>query len=75
MADGQQRLKAAKELAMEEVSAIRLPIEEVDRRLLRQVLLSDFYPTLLPRDDQAQAFMLANTESSCLIDFCHRISK
>jgi ParB-like chromosome segregation protein Spo0J len=38
IADGEQRYTAAKALGMTEVSVIRLPIEDVDRRLLRQVL-------------------------------------
>ena len=38
IADGEQRWTAAKELGMKEVSVVRLPVEEVDRRLLRQVL-------------------------------------
>ena len=38
VADGQQRVTAMKELGMTECSVIRLPIKEVDRRLLRQVL-------------------------------------
>ena len=38
VADGQQRVTAMKELGMTECSVIRLPVEEVDRRLLRQVL-------------------------------------
>jgi len=38
IADGEQRYTAAKALAMSEVSVIRLPVEDVDRRLLRQVL-------------------------------------
>lgn len=38
IADGEQRWTAAKELAMEEVPVVRLPVDEVDRRLLRQVL-------------------------------------
>ena len=38
VADGQQRLEAMKELGMTECSVIRLPVEDVDRRLLRQVL-------------------------------------
>lgn len=38
VADGQQRIIAMKELGMTECSVIRLPVEEVDRRLLRQVL-------------------------------------
>ena len=38
VADGQQRLIAMKELGMKEVSVIRLPVEDVDRRLTRQVL-------------------------------------
>jgi ParB-like chromosome segregation protein Spo0J len=36
--DGEQRYTAAKALGMTEVSVIRLPVEDVDRRLLRQVL-------------------------------------
>jgi ParB-like chromosome segregation protein Spo0J len=38
IADGEQRWIAANELAMKEVLIIRLPVAEVDRRLLRQVL-------------------------------------
>jgi ParB-like chromosome segregation protein Spo0J len=38
IADGEQRWIVAKELAMPNVLVIRLPVEEVDRRLLRQVL-------------------------------------
>jgi ParB-like chromosome segregation protein Spo0J len=38
VADGQQRVTAMKELAMTECSVIRLPVKDVDRRLLRQVL-------------------------------------
>ena len=38
VADGQQRFTAMKELGMTECSVIRLPVEDVDRRLLRQVL-------------------------------------
>lgn len=38
VADGAQRVTAMKELGMTECSVIRLPIKNVDRRLLRQVL-------------------------------------
>lgn len=38
VADGEQRLTAAQQLQMNMVPVIRLPIEDVDRRLLRQVL-------------------------------------
>jgi ParB-like chromosome segregation protein Spo0J len=38
VADGEQRAFAMKELGMTECSVIRLPVEDVDRRLLRQVL-------------------------------------
>ena len=38
VADGEQRLTVARELGMKQVSVIRLPVKEVDRRLLRQVL-------------------------------------
>jgi len=38
IADGEQRYTAAKALEMSEVSVVRLPVEDVDRRLLRQVL-------------------------------------
>jgi len=38
VADGEQRLTAAKELHMKQVPVIRLDVEDVDRRLLRQVL-------------------------------------
>jgi DNA modification methylase len=38
IADGEQRWTVAKSLGMKQVSVIRLPVEEVDRKLLRQVL-------------------------------------
>jgi ParB-like chromosome segregation protein Spo0J len=38
VADGEQRAVAMKALGMTECSVIRLPVEDVDRRLLRQVL-------------------------------------
>jgi len=38
IADGEQRWNAAKTLGMKTVSIIRLPVEDVDRRLLRQTL-------------------------------------
>ena len=38
IADGEQRLTVAKSLNMSQVPVIRLPVEDVDRRLLRQVL-------------------------------------
>ena len=38
VADGEQRLTTARALNMKQVPVIRLPIEDVDRRLLRQVL-------------------------------------
>lgn len=38
IADGEQRWNAAKALGMTEVSVICLPVADVDRRLLRQVL-------------------------------------
>jgi len=38
VADGEHRLKAAKALGMRQVSVVRLPVHEVDRRLIRQVM-------------------------------------
>jgi ABC-type transport system involved in cytochrome c biogenesis ATPase subunit/GNAT superfamily N-acetyltransferase len=38
VADGEHRLRAAKELGMKQVSVVRLPVDEVDRRLIRQVM-------------------------------------
>ena len=38
IADGHQRLEAARELNMEQVPVIRLDVDEVDRKLLRQVI-------------------------------------
>lgn len=38
IADGEHRLEAAKDLGMPEVPVIRLDVDEVDRRLLRQVM-------------------------------------
>jgi len=38
VADGEHRLKAARALGMKQVSVVRLPVDEVDRRLIRQVM-------------------------------------
>lgn len=38
VADGEHRLRAAKELGMSQVSVVRLPVSEVDRRMIRQVM-------------------------------------
>lgn len=38
VADGEHRLKAAKALGMKQVSVVRLPVDDVDRRLIRQVM-------------------------------------
>ncbi len=38
IADGQNRWEIAKKLGMEKVPVIRLPVSDVDRRILRQVL-------------------------------------
>jgi ParB-like chromosome segregation protein Spo0J len=38
LSDGEQRLEVAKELGMKKVPVIRLDVEDVSRRLLRQVL-------------------------------------
>ena len=38
VADGENRLKAAKALGMKQVSVVKLPVDEVDRRLVRQVM-------------------------------------
>jgi len=38
VADGEHRLRAAMELGMKQVSVVRLPMDEVDRRLIRQVM-------------------------------------
>lgn len=38
VADGEQRLTAARELKLAQVPVVRLDVEDVDRRLLRQVL-------------------------------------
>ena len=38
LADGAQRLQACKELGLETITAIKIDVKEVDRRVLRQVL-------------------------------------
>jgi ParB-like chromosome segregation protein Spo0J len=38
IADGEQRWGAAKELGISQIPIVRLPVEDVDRRTLRQVL-------------------------------------
>jgi ABC-type lipoprotein export system ATPase subunit/GNAT superfamily N-acetyltransferase len=38
VADGEHRLRVAKALGLKQVSVVRLPVDEVDRRLIRQVM-------------------------------------
>jgi len=38
VADGEHRLEAARALGMKRVSVIRLPVDDVDRRMIRQVM-------------------------------------
>jgi ABC-type transport system involved in cytochrome c biogenesis ATPase subunit/GNAT superfamily N-acetyltransferase len=38
IADGEHRLQAAKALGFKQVSVVQLPVDEVDRRLIRQVM-------------------------------------
>jgi ParB-like chromosome segregation protein Spo0J len=38
IADGEQRLEAARSLGMKQAPVIRLPIKDVDRRILRQIM-------------------------------------
>jgi len=38
VADGEHRLQAAKALGFKQVTVVRLPVDEVDRRLIRQVM-------------------------------------
>lgn len=38
IADGEHRLEAAKALGMKQISVIRLPVSDVDRRMIRQVM-------------------------------------
>lgn len=38
VADGEHRLTAAKNLGMKQVSVVKLPVDEVDRRMIRQVM-------------------------------------
>jgi ParB-like chromosome segregation protein Spo0J len=38
VADGEQRLTVAKELGMKQVPVVRLDVEDVDRRIIRQIL-------------------------------------
>jgi ABC-type transport system involved in cytochrome c biogenesis ATPase subunit/N-acetylglutamate synthase-like GNAT family acetyltransferase len=38
VADGEHRLRVARALGMKRVSVVRLPVDEVDRRLIRQVM-------------------------------------
>lgn len=38
IADGQQRLEVAKDMGLKQVKIVKLPLKDVDRRILRQVL-------------------------------------
>lgn len=38
IADGEHRLRAAKDLGMKQVAVVQLPVDEVDRRMIRQVM-------------------------------------
>jgi ParB-like chromosome segregation protein Spo0J len=64
IADGEQRWIAANELAMPNVLVVRLPVEEVDRRLLRQVLnkLRGEHDLLLDADEFEQILQLGGQD-------------
>ena len=38
VADGEHRLRAAKDLGMKQVAVVRLPVDDVNRRMIRQVM-------------------------------------
>jgi ParB-like chromosome segregation protein Spo0J len=38
IADGEHRLKAAKDLGLKQVTVVKLPVDDVDRRMIRQVM-------------------------------------
>ena len=38
VADGEHRLTAARDMGMKQVSVVRLPVDDVDRRIIRQVM-------------------------------------
>jgi len=38
VADGEHRLRAAKDMGMMQVSVVRLPVDDMDRRMIRQVM-------------------------------------
>ncbi len=38
VADGEHRLRAARDVGMKQVSVVRLPVDDVDRRMIRQVM-------------------------------------
>ena len=38
VADGEHRLRAARDLGMKQVAVVRLPVDDVDRRMIRQVM-------------------------------------
>ena len=64
IADGEQRWIVANELAMPSVLVIRLPVEEVDRRLLRQVLnkLKGEHELLLDAEEFEQIISLGKED-------------
>lgn len=82
IADGEHRWKAAQELGMEKVKIIRLPVKDVDRRLLRQVLnkVRGEHDSLLDReefriifgeqreDDLRELLGLSNREYGSILD-------
>ena len=62
IADGEHRWRAAKELGMSEVPVISLPVSEVDRRMLRQVLNKLRGEHDIKLDDEEYRFFLEQNE-------------
>jgi len=62
VADGEQRLSIAKKLGMPKVPVVRLPVGEVDRRLIRQVMNKLKGEHIESRDAEEFKFILEQSE-------------
>ena len=62
VADGEQRLSLARKLRMQKVPVVRLPVSEVDRKLIRQVMNKLRGEHIESRDAEEFEYILKNSE-------------
>lgn len=68
MADGEHRWKAAKHLGMKKIPAVVLDVDEVDRRLIRQVMYRVKGEHSKVMDQDEFSFLMSNADTSLVSD-------